>query len=747
MKKSIFNIALLSMLFIMGACSTDPDKTPDKETPESNTTVFLNSVKTKDALQFENKIGTFSSDGRTFDVDPNFSSLGVSGTLTFYSASSGTEATYFDEFNLAVTITLTSDGGTITVDTTETIFTYVSVVDPDPNATAFLNSVKTKDAFQFFKQIGTFDTDGKTFVVDGAFSTLGVSGTLTFESAISGTEAIYLDESSPAKEVTITTLTADGGTITVDGKVTTFTYSSAVDPNKETFLNSVTYKDAFQFFNQIGNFSYDGETFEIEPSFSTLGVSGTLTFELAISDIEAIYLDESSPAKEVTITLTSDGGTITVDTTETIFTYEGVVNPNVTAFLNSVKDKDAFQSEKHIGKFSDYKKFKIEPSFLTLGVSGTLTFESASSGTEAIYLDESTPAKEVTITLTADGGTITVDETETIFTYIATIGWQTVGTAGFSANRASDPFLAIDKDGVPYVAYQDAGNGYKATVMKFVNGTWTLVGTALDQGTPSLAIDKDGVPYVAYQDVGNGKKATVKKFVNNTWTVVGTAGFSTGGVSDPSLVIDRAGVPYVAYSDNKKATVMKFDSGTWTVVGKAIDQGTPSLAINGVPYVAYADYANGSKASVKKFVSGAWTLVGTANFSAAEAFSPLLALDKDGDPYVAYADGHNGPATVMKLVGDTWTLVGTAGVSAGKAVDISLAINKNGVPYVAYRNDMKSTVKKFVNNTWTLVGKAVFSTGNGSSLAIDKDGVPYMAYSDDDNSYKVTVMKYDDIVK
>ena len=103
--------------------------------------------------------------------------------------------------------------------------------------------------------------------------------------------------------------------------------------------------------------------------------------------------------------------------------------------------------------------------------------------------------------------------------------------------------------------------------MKFVNDTWTVVGTAgFSAGGEifdiSLALDKDGVPYVAYRDIGNySYKATVMKFVNDTWTVVGTAGFSADSAWGASLALDKEGVPYVAYTDgdNGPATVMKYD--------------------------------------------------------------------------------------------------------------------------------------------------------------------------------------------
>ncbi len=44
-------------------------------------------------------------------------------------------------------------------------------------------------------------------------------------------------------------------------------------------------------------------------------------------------------------------------------------------------------------------------------------------------------------------------------------------TAGFSAEEVYHVSLAIDSNNVPYVAYEDAYNSYKVTVMKFVDGT------------------------------------------------------------------------------------------------------------------------------------------------------------------------------------------------------------------------------------------------------------------------------------
>jgi len=354
------------------------------------------------------------------------------------------------------------------------------------------------------------------------------------------------------------------------------------------------------------------------------------------------------------------------------------------------------------------------------------------------------------------------------------VGWNVVGTAGFSAGDASYTSLAIDPTtGTPYLGYQDGGNALKATVQKFVAGTgWTVVGTAgFSAGTAlrtSLAIDPTtGTPFLGYRDGANSNKATVQKFVAGTgWTVVGTAGFSAGTVSYPSLAIDpTTGTPFLGYRDDansNKATVQKFVAGTgWTVVGTAgFSAGTadyPSLAIDpttGTPFLGYRDVVNSLKATVQKFVAGTgWTVVGTAGFSAGTVSYTSLAIDPTtGTPFLGYRDiGNGNKATVQKFVAGTgWTVVGTAGFSAGGADYTSLAIEPTtGTPFLGYRDDVngnKATVQKFVAGTgWTVVGTAGFSAGTVTytSLAIDPTtGTPFLGNQDGGNGNKATVQRY-----
>jgi Secretion system C-terminal sorting domain len=339
--------------------------------------------------------------------------------------------------------------------------------------------------------------------------------------------------------------------------------------------------------------------------------------------------------------------------------------------------------------------------------------------------------------------------------------WWTVGQAGFSAGGTYYTSIAIDPSGTPYVAYQDGGNSFKATVMKFDGTSWVTVGKAgFSAGAAdytSIAIDPSGAPYVAYQDEGNSYKATVMKFDGTSWVTVGQAGFSAGEAYYTSIAIDKNGTPYVAYQDRgnlDKATVMKYNGTSWVTVGQAgfsadeADYTSIAIDENGAPYVVYEDYGNLDKATVMKYNGTSWVTVGQAGFSAGEADYTSIAIDPSGAPYVVYEDyGNSYKATVMKFDGTSWVGVGQAGFSADIASYTSIAIDPGGAPYVVYEdlgNSYKATVMKYNGTSWVTVGEAGFSADAAvyTSIAIDPGGAPYVAYQDYGNSSKATVMEF-----
>ncbi|MFD0589358.1 S-layer homology domain-containing protein [Paenibacillus sp. GCM10027627] len=269
----------------------------------------------------------------------------------------------------------------------------------------------------------------------------------------------------------------------------------------------------------------------------------------------------------------------------------------------------------------------------------------------------------------SDGGN---DYNTTVMKYTEAgpTGWEAVGSPGFSEGLAHYQSISI-YDGTPYVAYKDWQNGGKATVMKYTGAGptgWESLGSAgFSAGLAdnlSLQVD-EGTPYVAFTDGDKSDRATVMKYTGagpTGWESVGSSGFSAGSASNPSLKV-YGGTPYVVYRDegnDSKATVMKYTGAGptgWESVGRAGFSGgvisTPSLVVyDGTPYVGYTDGLNGQKATVMKYAgSGAtgWVPVGIVGFSADMALSTSLVV-YEGTPYVAYQDGGNGfKATAMRV--------------------------------------------------------------------------------------------------
>ncbi|MDD4390849.1 MAG: S-layer homology domain-containing protein [Eubacteriales bacterium] len=339
-------------------------------------------------------------------------------------------------------------------------------------------------------------------------------------------------------------------------------------------------------------------------------------------------------------------------------------------------------------------------------------------------------------------------------------GWDPLGDAGFSAGWADYISLAIDSDGTPYVAYQDAGNSYRLTVMKYNGTAWEMVGGPASESSPlyiSIAIDSDGVPYVAYADWGNSYKTTVKRYNGTAWEMVGGEPVSEGSAYHTSIAISGGGTPYVAYAATDtggKVKMYNVDANEWQTVGTndvsdgLADYISLAIADDGSLYTACADRENSSIPIVKKYNVDAneWQTVGGISTGAAECTS--IAIDSDGTPYVAYRDESNSyKATVKAYNGEAWVTVGGSSVSADGAVSTSIAIDSDGTPYVAYQdqsNSNKATVKAYNGEAWVTVGGSSVSAGEAyfTSIVIDSDGTPYVAYKDADNGSKATVRKF-----
>ncbi len=344
--------------------------------------------------------------------------------------------------------------------------------------------------------------------------------------------------------------------------------------------------------------------------------------------------------------------------------------------------------------------------------------------------------------------------------------------------------LAIDPSGNPYVIYKDAGQGNKATVARFIGGTWNIVGSAGFTFSAieyaDIAIAPDGTPYIAIQTQGDPDllDASVLKFTGGVWSYVGSPAisqqFSFNSYSPAfpsiSLAIGPDNAPYLAYSDFNDpslplaATVKRFNGTTWQTIGLPGFTGENpvnsqaialdfDIAPDGTPYLLFTD--NGPNvpvseaATLMKFNGVEWVLEGQQGFSAGTISFPALKISDDGMPFVAYCDHvYSNKVTVKKFDGLNWENVGTQGFSTGAVDYVTLDVTFENLPVVSYKdlaNGNRASVQIFDGLNWNYPGNLNFSNGavQYPRMALTSTGVPFIVYQDAGNLLKATVKKFD----
>lgn len=158
----------------------------------------------------------------------------------------------------------------------------------------------------------------------------------------------------------------------------------------------------------------------------------------------------------------------------------------------------------------------------------------------------------------------------------ANADWENVGSPGFSAGGAYQNSIVIDSNHVPYVAFQDTGNGAEASVMRYNGTAWEYVGfggLSSNGGTwPELAMFSDDTPYLVYGSFDDDERASVKRFNGTEWEAVGPLAFTSTYASYMQIALDSAALPYVAYGDSassNKLTVQRYNGISWELVGTA----------------------------------------------------------------------------------------------------------------------------------------------------------------------------------
>ncbi len=367
---------------------------------------------------------------------------------------------------------------------------------------------------------------------------------------------------------------------------------------------------------------------------------------------------------------------------------------------------------------------------------------------------------------------------------VITQSWVYVGAAGVSKGQAQYISLAFDKvHNVPYVAFEDGKHADKLMVYSFTAGVWAPAADTAGLTTDtvnfiSITTDKNGNPYVAYEDFSNASSLGVMMFntTSQTWSAVGSIGSTFGGpVNYTSIGVDASSNVYVAFQDLSSfgfsgLTIGEYNGTKWEYAGGSykISQSISaknalyvSLVIDntGTPIVSYEDKGVGNHTEAFMYNSAAtqWQLMGTTGLSninpgtwnGLSSYNSIATQPGTNTPYVTYRDGNTGgKATVMSYTGSTWAPVGTpGGVSTSGVRFTNIGFDKAGDPICVFADKGASptygvVAKVYTAGAWSNIGtnSATISGTNTYyvSMAVANDTV-YSAF--ELGNYHMSVMK------
>lgn len=349
--------------------------------------------------------------------------------------------------------------------------------------------------------------------------------------------------------------------------------------------------------------------------------------------------------------------------------------------------------------------------------------------------------------------------------------WEPIGLDNdmfFIADSSTTyrPAIAADNAGIVYTAFCDAQNSAKATVKRYVNGYWSLMGNAgFSDGRVDkvkIAIDNLNHVFVAYEDYAYGRKVTVKYYNGFSWVNIGVPGFSPVKVDDLDLTIDQSNNrPYVTFADStNKVSVMSFFGTAWSNVGATgfsvgIVANLGIVANANTPYVVYNDYGAQNKMRVMKYDGAAWDSLGsTSTFMGGQ---PSIVLDNNNVVHVVFQDVPMTQASVIYYNGGAWDYLGGPNVSSTTAIYTNLAFDASNNAYVSCTTipQQRGELIKYNGSSWSVLGQMYVAPNQSipnqyarfNGIAINSaTQEPYMMYTQN-NATPLLGMKDFGVVK
>jgi plastocyanin len=300
--------------------------------------------------------------------------------------------------------------------------------------------------------------------------------------------------------------------------------------------------------------------------------------------------------------------------------------------------------------------------------------------------------------------------------------------------------VAIDKDGRPAASY---------LLLKAVLGP-TDIPPAIKPGDPQapavMVAELSASGLWSRTSVTPQRNSPAQddpaKLLGDAPEISNDKGQPIGGVGT-SLALDGNGKHHVAWSTPKGVFYSTDAGGSFsareTVTEEAAVGASVAVGGDGTPWVSYIT-AKGAQLATK--TGGAWAaqqIAGfTANLTGTPGLSTAVRVTSGGDAVVAFGDGTN-TMVARKATAAAAGAVDT--VPGGGGLDVSLALDKNGNPHLAYydANGGVHHAHSLGGGPWTVsdlstvtigANKEADQAGWGTGIALDDKGVHYVTWAD-----------------
>lgn len=386
-----------------------------------------------------------------------------------------------------------------------------------------------------------------------------------------------------------------------------------------------------------------------------------------------------------------------------------------------------------------------------------LTFEQYDSRSAALYGMTTTPGEYEVVIKVTDGETETLQSYTLVVSEPLEAAWEYLGLRGITESSVymylfgscahnGNAYLFVKEYGCPAVYKYDGPTGQWGK-LGFLGDVMAYDG--------SITVDQNGVVYIVYALMGDQQTdyddmIQVKKFENDQWSDVGNFG-RAGGV--PKLAMGNDNVLYLSFKDygeNNRYFVYRFINNDWERLGGEVSGGTwakLTLDNNNTPYVSWVDTYAGNILYVSKLVGEVWIKVsGEAVSSEGCYYYQDLAVDNDGNIYVAYCGYPSNILTTYRYNGTAWESIGSDLTSSLPIKGIDVALDNQQNFYVSFSDmnmENRMTTVKYDGEEWAFVGQRAYSDPGDSYMSMAMlDNNPCVFYTDVTNGNKASAMYY-----